>query len=246
MSTRVLPDPAGATTRAGPAPWATAASWSGANAALGVTAAGTTDSTPASTDSPCTIDVRRFERERCPGPAVDPRRGAVRQPDVGGPVRRRLGPLVEPGRLDRPPPHGGLGASVVRVRPHEEVQAVVPGLGVGGEPPRLDRERLRLAEALGVDGEGDDDRLARRPRRMETPDRVARCVQHRIVDRDDRGVGPGRGWWEPGVDDDPAAEDRWTGCWHDGQPIGRARLAGKLLAEPPELAAAAAQRRSPT
>ena len=68
MSTRVLPDPAGATTRAGPAPWATAASWSAANAAFGVTAAGTTDSTPASTDSPCTTTCAGSSANGARGP----------------------------------------------------------------------------------------------------------------------------------------------------------------------------------
>ena len=48
MSTRVLPEPAGAITRAGPDGWVTAASWSGASAARGVSwPAGTND--PAST-----------------------------------------------------------------------------------------------------------------------------------------------------------------------------------------------------
>ena len=40
MSTRVLPEPAGAMTRAGPPVWATAASWSGARSAPGVTVVG--------------------------------------------------------------------------------------------------------------------------------------------------------------------------------------------------------------
>ncbi len=54
MSTRVFPDPAGAMTRAGPPTWATAASWSGARSAWGAVAAGTTVSTPRSTESLCT------------------------------------------------------------------------------------------------------------------------------------------------------------------------------------------------
>ena len=66
MSTRVLPEPAGAITRAGPPPWATAASWSGASAALGSTAGGTIDSRPASTDSPCTTAWSRSSGDRGP------------------------------------------------------------------------------------------------------------------------------------------------------------------------------------
>jgi hypothetical protein len=49
-----LPEPAGAMMRAGPAPWPTAASWSGARAAVGSTGWGSTASRSSSTDSRCT------------------------------------------------------------------------------------------------------------------------------------------------------------------------------------------------
>ena len=67
------------------------------------------------------------------GPAVDPGRGAIGQDDVGVPG---LGG-AEAGGLARPPPDRlPLGAGVVAVRPHQEVQPVGPGLEAGGQLPR--------------------------------------------------------------------------------------------------------------
>ena len=59
VRTRVLPEPAGAITRAGPAPWATAASWSGASWAAAAAGGGATVSRPRVTVSMWTTADRR-------------------------------------------------------------------------------------------------------------------------------------------------------------------------------------------
>ena len=70
------------------------------------------------------VDHRLGQRQRGARPAVDPCRATVGQRDVGRPVGRGDGGVVEPSGLDAPPPHGVADAGVVRVGPRQEVEAV--------------------------------------------------------------------------------------------------------------------------
>ena len=129
------------------------------------------------------------DRQRRARAAVDPGRRAVRQDDVG------LAPLgrPEPGRLAPPPPDRvALASSVVAVRPDEEVQAIGPGLEPRPDAPQVVGEPLRGPEGDRVDAEGDDDRLATGPGRVQPVDGRRRVRQHGVVDGDDRRVRPGR------------------------------------------------------
>ena len=130
-------------------------------------------------------------RRRHPRPAVDPRRRAVGERDVGRPVRRGGRPVVEARRLDRPPPHRIAGPGVVRVGPRQEVEAVEPRLGLGRRPPRLDRERLRLAELAPGRARGRRRRAgAPATARAAAATVAARVGEHGVVDRDDGRVAP--------------------------------------------------------
>ena len=170
------------------------------------------------------VDDRLGERQRRARAAVDPGRAAVGQRDVGRPVGRRDGVVVEAGGLDAPPPHGVADAGVVRVGPGQEVQAVERRLAAGGQPPRLDGDRRRLAERRRVDAEGDDDRLAPGPRRVQPVDRRSRVGQHGVVDRDDRRVRPRRRDRGAGDDDDAATERGRPGHCHPFTAVTRAKL----------------------
>jgi hypothetical protein len=134
-------------------------------------------------------DVAR--RQVAPGAAVDPRRRAVGQQDVaravgGGRRPQALG-------LAAPPPHGGAGAGVVRVGPHEEVEPVERQVEPGVEQPGGRRLVVdRVAEAGRVDRQGDDHRPAGRPGLVQGGDHRLGRGQHRLVDGDHRGVGPRR------------------------------------------------------
>ena len=150
VRTRVLPDPAGAITRAGPAPWVTAASWSGARSAAGAAGGGTTVEPPEGHRLDVDDDrVARPVGSRGPGraarrrPTPAGRRASTTSPAAVG----RSGPGAEPLGLAAPPPDRvARGAGVVVVGPDEEVQAVEPGLEGGPDGPRLDRPRLGLPE----------------------------------------------------------------------------------------------------
>ena len=76
MRTRVLPEPAGAMTRAGPPTWATAASWSGARSAVRLDGGGD-DGQRAEVDA-VAVDDDEAVRRRHPWAAVDPRRACRR------------------------------------------------------------------------------------------------------------------------------------------------------------------------
>ena len=138
MSTRVLPDPAGAITRAGPAPWATAASWSGASSAVGGrVGGGATARRPSSTDVGGGRRRRRSTHVRADarGPpsthAGRPVGQHGRRPGRPGSPR-----APEPLGLAGPPPDRLAVAGVVGVGPDEEVQPVQPGLEPGARPSR--------------------------------------------------------------------------------------------------------------
>ncbi len=142
-------------------------------------------------------------RQRLARPAVDPRRRAAGQDDVGGPT----GLGTQAGRLDRPPPHRFAGpAGVVGVGPHEEVQPIEPRLRRRRQAPRFDVDRRRLPEPGGVDAQLDDDRLASRPGRVQTLDGRLRVDEGGLVDDDDRRLRPGCGWLGASHDDHAAAE----------------------------------------
>ena len=164
VSTRVLPDPAGAMTRAGPAPWATAASWSGARSAVGRHVGGDERQAP-ELDR---VGVHDGPRRRRPRAAPAGRR----RPTPAGrrPARRRPGRPGSPSRARAARPcgaHHHTGSpvpGVVGVGPDEEVQPVDPRL-----EPRARASTARRRQVAGarndrrVDGQRHDDGLARRP-----------------------------------------------------------------------------------
>ncbi len=153
-----------------------------------------------------------------PRPAVDPRRPAVGQHDVGRTVRRGDARPVETGGLHRPPPDGLALAGVVGVGPGQEVQAVERRLRTGRQAPRLDVDRAWFAERRRVEAEGDDDRLAGRPRGVQPGHGRGGVGQHGVVDRDDRRVPPRRRHGSAGDDDDAAPELARTGNRHASVP----------------------------
>ncbi len=209
VSTRVLPDPAGAMMRAAPPGWVTAASWSGARSAsdrLG----------PGRGERPLldrhhvhhgdTVD-RLGVAER---PGVDPHGRAVGRHDVS---RRAGGNRGRTGgdREVEPDPGRAFGvAHVDRVRPDEVVefveleaepraeierrlarrhrrQLLEVGLEFDDESLAVDRRAPETGARLGRRGEcrrGDPDALGREPRRRNRSVR-----QHERVAGE--GVGPG-------------------------------------------------------
>ena len=82
------------------------------------------------------------------------------------------------------------------------------GSVAGVEAPWLDVDRLRLAEAGRIDAEGDDDRLAGGPCRVQAFDRVGRVGEGGLVDRDHGRAGPRRGDRGAGAHDDAPTERR--------------------------------------
>ena len=91
--------------------------------------------------------------------AIDPRRPAVGEQHVAGPVGRQLGNAGQAGCLPGPPPHRVLriGAAVIRVGPHQEVQPVQTRLKRRRHGPRLERIRDGIAKPGRVDSQPDDD-----------------------------------------------------------------------------------------
>ena len=102
---------------------------------------------------------------------------------------------------------GSPAAGVVGVRPRQEVEAVVPRFGVGGERPRLGVDRLGVTEAGRVDLQLDDDRLASSPREVQPLNRAGRIGEYTLVDGDDIGGCPLCRDDTSHVDDDAAPED---------------------------------------
>ena len=133
-----------------------------------------------------------------------------------------------------PPPPDRLAAApgVVGVGPHEEVEAVVGEVEVGGQGGRVvagpvGPDRARGADLGGVDTEGDDDGAAPRPVVVEGVDHVAppvglgvEGVDDGAVDGDDRRGGPRRRHRVAHVDDDAPAEAGWARCAHCGEGSG--------------------------
>ena len=188
VSTRVLPDPAGAMTRAGPRSWPTASSWSAASSPAGSTRR---------SEHGGTAGVDRFgvdhraERSRGPRAGVGRRRSRPacrrrvarrrRERSRGQRRSRRRRCRGAAGRPCVPTTTTGrLATTVVVVRPHEEVQAVEPRLG-GGEcvhgSPVID---CGAPERRRVDGEADDDGSSTRPAGVEPLDHVA-CGDSRVA-----------------------------------------------------------------
>ena len=181
VSTRVLPDPAGAMIRAGPDPWATAASWSGARSAAGATGEG---------DGPDVARLdrlgggrrphrRRARRRRRPADRRRPTAGVPSgsttsaAPAVAGPSGHGAG---LDGLAAPPPDRLVPAAGVVGVGPHQEVQPVMGRVEVGRQgrrivPDPVGPQRPRGAELGRVDPEGDDHGGARGPV-------VVQCVHH--------------------------------------------------------------------
>ena len=157
---------------------------------------------------------------------------------VGRRRRRRLGTQLLSRRphsreacgcLARPPPHRRrVAASVVVVRPHEEVEAVEPRLGVRRVRPRLAGDRLRRAERDRVDGETDDHRssCATSSRGARSTACARRC-QRRLVDRHGRGIRPtarGTGRSPTTMTPRPNVDERVGGhVEHSTQPLSQAQ-----------------------
>ena len=129
--TRVLPDPAGASTRAIGAGWATAACCSGSSASVtaplppGVLRR----SCSSSIDSRCTSGCSTAG-DRAPGTAVDPRRAAVGQQHVAGRAGWCGLQSGVTGSDHAAPPHRLLATQVPAVGP----QAVGQALALEAEP----------------------------------------------------------------------------------------------------------------
>ena len=168
VSTRVLPDPAGAMTRAGPGPWPTAASWSGARSAAGGRALGhggsvarprPTRRTTAARRRPPTSTARGPPSTQAGVPSGRTTSPAAARPSGHGRRRPTAPPwgFPPPDRLDPP-------AGVVGVGPHEEVEPVVgeskPGRAATGRRGPGRTRPSGAPELGGVDPQGDDDRPA--------------------------------------------------------------------------------------
>ena len=152
VSTRVLPDPAGAITRAGPAAWSTAASWSGARSASGARRGRRGQA--AGLGGPAVHHGRAVARVgRVRWSPVHPQRGAVGRDDVGrarlddtlvGEASRQLA-AVPPDRLAVP--------GVVGVGPDQELEALAPEGEAGLEGVHRPGVPLRGPQVVGVDGQ---------------------------------------------------------------------------------------------
>ena len=147
-------------------------------------------------------------RPGLPRATVDPDRSSVAKGDVRRSRRRRGRRIVQTCRLHPPPPDGFARPGVVGVRPRQEVEAVVPRFGVGGERPRLGLDRLGVTEAGRVDVQLDDDLLSSSPREVQPLNRAGRIGQYTLVDGDDIGGCPRCRDDTSDVDDDAAPEHR--------------------------------------
>ena len=238
MSTRVLPDPAGAMTRAGPDPWATAASWSGARSAAGRRPGGGTGP-----------DVARLDRlgvARRPHPpasaagvvapraAVDPRRGAVGQQHVAGVRRPRRGRAASAPAFRALRPHHQIGSP----RRGRRRCWPTPGSGAGRavEVEAGRQGRRSSSEAVGPQERGARNSAGSTPRATTTggagaqaragrrPRRIARSGAASIASSSARSIGdhgrtgPRRGHRVAHVDDDAPAEAGRARCasWRRG------------------------------
>ena len=155
----------------------------------------------------------------------------ARRPDGSSPTRARrrhcpaaVGWPCAPTTTPAP-----LAAAVVVVRPHQEVQAVEPRLGVRRVGPRFAGDRLRRAERARVDEQVDDDRstVAQQPWSRSTTAcgdaSVARSIVHRLR-RPPIGSGAGSAIG----DDHPAPEhgDRVDGHgWDSTHALSRSAAA---------------------
>ena len=137
VSTRVLPEPAGAMIRAAPPSWVTAASWSGARSAAVALAAASGRSEPCSMATRWSTAHPSIGGGEPDGPAVDPHSPAIRHDDIArSAIGHRRG--TEPNRPIEQQP----AADVHGVARHQVVQR----LQVEGEAcPELVRRPIRCA-----------------------------------------------------------------------------------------------------
>ena len=120
------------------------------------------------------------DTERRPRAAVDPRRPAVGQHDVGRAVRGAVG--AQPLGLAGPPPDRLAVAGVVGVGPDEEVQPVDPRLEPRPERPRRVVPGRGGTERSRIDRQRHDDGFARRPGPVQLAHHLGGLGQGRLVD----------------------------------------------------------------
>ena len=203
--------------RAGPEPWATAPAGRAPGRRSGRPARGTRSSRPEVDDSAWTTH-RPSSRpgQRAARAAVDPGRRAVGQRHVG---RRRRGRPRRPSRAALRAHHqiGSPGAGVVGVGPHQEVEAVEPGLEPG---PRVH----------GSTGwcSGARNRAGSTASSITTGSRAAQAAcsrsttrrgvgQHGLVDHHPLGPAPAFGRGCPRADQHGAAQLGRSRCGHRPQ-----------------------------
>ncbi len=205
VSTRVLPDPAGAITRAAPDRWPTAASWSGASSARG---------------SPWVAGWRRPDSalQRWTTPTPEGRDGGSGGPpsmNRGVPSARVMsaGPpdggsagRGGAGRLPAVPPDRLAGPGVVVVGPDQEVEPLHLELEVGSEIVDPSVEPLGRLEGVRVHAELDHHRPAFEPQPVEDIQHRAGPGQLRTPDGHPRAQAPGTGGLGPKSHDDAPSQ----------------------------------------
>ena len=205
MRTRVLPEPAGATMRAGPARVGhrgqLVVGRGRPRAAPG--GGGRRVSRPSSTDSRWMTAARRpFGGQGRRGPPSIHARGPSARTHVARAHRRPArdaAPGAGPALRPTTTPARRRAPGVVGVGPHQEVQAVEPELEVGGQAPGLDHHRLGRAEPGRVDRQRRRRPAGARPRPRAGRAPSGRIGQGGLVDRRTVGAGPGpgTGWPSP-------------------------------------------------
>ncbi len=146
--------------------------------------------------------------ERRARAAVDPRGDTIRQEDVCGATHGR----AQSGRLLGPPPDRlAAAASVITVRPYEEMEIVGRWSPAGAKAPERQIGGLGPAEPGRVDAHLDHDRSSRGPCVAQRGDHRVRLGQGGGVDHDPRGVVPaGRRGGAAGHDDGSSQHDGGT------------------------------------
>ena len=187
VRTRVFPEPAGAITRAPPAGWLTAASWSGARSASGGWLA-TADKDPASVFHRCTTPMPEGRGGGANGPPSTYRGVPSDQQDVSrtcfhdAVIRKASGGLasVPPDRVSAP--------GVIVVGPDEELKALPRELEPGAEV--IHRPLVDLRNHAAPSGQGPTPRPPAGAQTMPDEESPARAKR----------VGEGFGF-----DDEPGA-----------------------------------------